>query len=160
MKEWQPWNEEWSEEQIGRLKELAATGISYAAIGRAMGITKNAVVAKANRIGLPRRKPGWPESGERKAMAPPPPKPEPVLQPAPPARTDPGIHLEQLQPDQCRYPMWSNDERMSMMFCGFAVEPGTPWCPDHGRLVHPAGATALRREMDRIAKVFAAGAAA
>lgn len=46
---------DWTEETIARLKELWEQGLSTAEIGRQIGITKNAVVGKAHRLGLPAR---------------------------------------------------------------------------------------------------------
>jgi GcrA cell cycle regulator len=46
---------EWSEEAIARLRELWAEGHSTAEIGRRMGVSKNAVVGKAHRLGLAAR---------------------------------------------------------------------------------------------------------
>ncbi|OUI88730.1 GcrA cell cycle regulator [Acetobacter sp. DmW_043] len=46
---------EWTEETISRLKELWTEGLSTAEIGRRLSITKNAVVGKAHRLGLPAR---------------------------------------------------------------------------------------------------------
>lgn len=46
---------EWSEEIIAQLKDLWAEGLSTAEIGRRLSITKNAVVGKAHRLGLPPR---------------------------------------------------------------------------------------------------------
>ncbi|AQS86503.1 MAG: GcrA family cell cycle regulator [Acetobacter aceti] len=46
---------EWTDETITRLKALWQEGLSTAEIGRQLGITKNAVVGKAHRLGLPAR---------------------------------------------------------------------------------------------------------
>ncbi|QEO16951.1 GcrA family cell cycle regulator [Acetobacter vaccinii] len=46
---------EWTEEIIAQLKDLWAEGLSTAEIGRRLSITKNAVVGKAHRLGLPAR---------------------------------------------------------------------------------------------------------
>ncbi|MBB3883010.1 GcrA family cell cycle regulator [Acetobacter oeni] len=46
---------EWTDETIARLKALWQEGLSTAEIGRQIGITKNAVVGKAHRLGLPAR---------------------------------------------------------------------------------------------------------
>jgi len=46
---------DWSQDDIARLRELWATDLSTAEIGRRMGITKSAVVGKAHRLDLPRR---------------------------------------------------------------------------------------------------------
>ena len=46
---------EWNDEAIVRLRALWAEGLSTAEIGRRMGVSKNAVVGKAHRLGLPAR---------------------------------------------------------------------------------------------------------
>lgn len=46
---------EWTEELITRLRDLWSQGLSTAEIGRQLSITKNAVVGKAHRLGLPPR---------------------------------------------------------------------------------------------------------
>jgi len=46
---------EWNEELISRLRALWQEGLSTAEIGRQLEITKNAVVGKAHRLGLPPR---------------------------------------------------------------------------------------------------------
>lgn len=43
---------DWTEAAVARLRGLWAEGHPSAEIGRRMGITKNAVVAKAHRLGL------------------------------------------------------------------------------------------------------------
>ena len=45
----------WTEEQIDQLKDLWSEGLSTSEIGRKLGVTKNAVVGKAHRLGLPPR---------------------------------------------------------------------------------------------------------
>ena len=44
---------DWTPTVIGTLRSLWAEGISTAAIGVRMGISKNAVVGKAHRLNLP-----------------------------------------------------------------------------------------------------------
>ena len=46
---------EWNDETIGRLRGLWAEGHSTAEIGRRLGVSKNAVVGKAHRLGLSSR---------------------------------------------------------------------------------------------------------
>jgi len=46
---------EWNDETIVRLRALWNEGLSTAEIGRRMGVSKNAVVGKAHRLGLPAR---------------------------------------------------------------------------------------------------------
>lgn len=47
----------WDEAALETLKRLWESGMSTAKIGKEMGITKNAVIGKAHRIGLPHRAP-------------------------------------------------------------------------------------------------------
>lgn len=46
---------EWTEKLVEQLKQLWTDGLSTAEIGRRLGITKNAVIGKAHRLGLPSR---------------------------------------------------------------------------------------------------------
>ncbi|MDF7673572.1 GcrA family cell cycle regulator [Acetobacteraceae bacterium ESL0709] len=46
---------DWTDDLIARLRELWSQGLSTAEIGRQLAITKNAVVGKAHRLGLPPR---------------------------------------------------------------------------------------------------------
>lgn len=46
---------EWDDKTIARLRDLWAEGHSTAAIGRKMGVSKNAVVGKSHRLDLPAR---------------------------------------------------------------------------------------------------------
>lgn len=44
----------WTDERVARLRELVAEGLSYSEIGKRLGITKNAALGKADRLGLSR----------------------------------------------------------------------------------------------------------
>ncbi|GBD57157.1 GcrA family cell cycle regulator [Gluconobacter wancherniae] len=46
---------DWTDDTIARLRDLWSQGLSTAEIGRQLSITKNAVVGKAHRLGLPPR---------------------------------------------------------------------------------------------------------
>lgn len=71
---------EWTDEIIAQLKELWGEGLSTAEIGRRLSITKNAVVGKAHRLGLPPRPSPIRRDGKPKAVA-----PEKAEKPAAPA---------------------------------------------------------------------------
>lgn len=45
----------WTETKIARLRELSMEGVSTSEIGRRLGVSKNAVVGKRHRLGLPAR---------------------------------------------------------------------------------------------------------
>ena len=45
----------WTPERVARLATMWAAGLSAAVIGRAFGVTKNAITGKRRRLGLPER---------------------------------------------------------------------------------------------------------
>ncbi|AQS88428.1 hypothetical protein AA101099_1584 [Neoasaia chiangmaiensis NBRC 101099] len=60
---------EWTDEVISRLQSLWQQGLSTAEIGRQLSITKNAVVGKAHRLGLPPRPSPIRKPGKGEAVA-------------------------------------------------------------------------------------------
>ena len=104
-----------------------------------MGITRNAIIGKANRLKLPRKKP----SGNGKA------KPQRVgprirppvfyvaTQPTPVIELDfLGLSIEEIQSHECHYP--HGGEGTAITFCGQLVEQGSSYCPFHKKLTHLA----------------------
>ncbi len=103
---------EWSEENVAKLEELWDQYLSTAEIGRILGTTKNAVVGKAHRLGLPKR-----QSPVRKNKK-------------NPKQVEGLIRLENLERGMCCWPSGDpNDEDFS--FCGKKIYPGRPYCEDH-----------------------------
>lgn len=51
---------QWTDERVALLKELHGKGHSFSMIARELGTTRNAVIAKADRLGLTHRKPKKP----------------------------------------------------------------------------------------------------
>ena len=91
---------EWSEEIIAQLKDLWAEGLSTAEIGRRLSITKNAVVGKAHRLGLPPRPSPIRRNGSKpKAAADKTEQPTPSTPEAPPARAT-GVTAPSAPPTQ------------------------------------------------------------
>lgn len=82
-------NYDWTDSAIRLLTEQWSAGVPTAVIGLRLGITKNVVIGKAHRLGLPARKspikrdPDEPVPPRRNAAAP---KPKPAL-PPPSSRT-------------------------------------------------------------------------
>lgn len=99
----------WTEEKVNLLKELWVTDISARAIGDEVRMSKNSVIGKANRLGLPPKRPSTVGRPRRKRRAtpfrpkaigkPPKPEPQPVRRPEPTAG---GISLLDLQEHHCR----------------------------------------------------------
>lgn len=103
---------EWTDERIARLTELWSQDLSTAEIGKILGITKNAVVGKAHRLGLPKRQSPIRRSTKAK-------KPKPNL-----------IRLENLERGMCCWPYGDpNDD--DFHFCGKPAIPSKPYCLEH-----------------------------
>jgi len=122
----------WFGDRVERLKELwPEHSASY--IARLFGnLSRNAIIGKANRLKLPRKKPSGnttPRIRPRpKPVAPPPPEPPPVpMQPEFLALT-----FDELETGDCRYPQ---GEYVPFRFCGQMAEEGSSYCRFHRRIV-------------------------
>ena len=143
---------EWTDETIARLRDLWAEGLSTAEIGRRMGISKNAVVGKAHRVGLeprpspirregsavplrpsPARRmtgPTLPPLTAEAPVAPPPPAPRPAIaavraeppRPVPPVRPVP---VRTVRTHTCCWPLGDPGTR-SFRFCDAEASSGKP----------------------------------
>lgn len=50
----------WTDERVAKLKQLHAENYSFSAIGEALGgVSRNACIGKAKRLGLPERRKSW-----------------------------------------------------------------------------------------------------
>ena len=115
----------WTPELIDQLKVLWQTGLSTAEIGRRLGITKNAVVGKVHRLGLPNR-----ESPIKRGVVDKRPRPpRPVAQPAVIAAYNP-LHT-------CSWPI-GHPREAGFRFCGAPAMPGKPYCAEHAAIAYVA----------------------
>jgi len=106
---------EWTPERISALIALWNEGLTTSEIGNRLGITKNAVVGKVHRLGLPKR-----QSPIRKAAA----RVEKPLGEV--------IKLDKLTAGMCCWPDGEpgTDE---FRFCGEKSVADKPYCADHCR---------------------------
>jgi GcrA cell cycle regulator len=136
----------------GLVPELSFTAIARRLKAQGHGVTRNAAIGKARRLGLPKRDvgtviaantrrlieyqaskpkvPPMPRIRLVKGKAPPPP---------PPVYTEPrGILLIDLEIGvECEWPL---NDGGPFRFCGCAVHPGRPYCTDHAKQsYHPVG---------------------
>lgn len=123
----------WSEEATNLLITLWQSGNSAGKCAVALGITKNAAIGRAHRIGLNRKRdPDAPKPirirKERKAISMPKP-PRPL--PEPEDCTD-GVPMELLQNFACRYPL--NSGVPEYLFCGRVKNEHSSYCFDHERV--------------------------
>jgi GcrA cell cycle regulator len=102
---------EWTPERTAALITLWNEGVCASQIGRRLGVTKNAVIGKAFRLQLAKRRPT----------------------PADPSDDDQGIiRLERLGAGMCSWPLGGADSDR-VHFCGAAAVPGKPYCEAHCR---------------------------
>ena len=109
----------WTEERLEQLKALWAEGLSITQIGLRIGVSRNAVVGKVHRMGLPKRQ-------------------SPIVRSANPKRDERPIQrrravpltLEQWDRNTCSWPI-GDPKTDGFSFCGAPVVPGRPYCAEH-----------------------------
>jgi GcrA cell cycle regulator len=113
----------WTDEKIAGLRELWDEGLPSAEIGRRLGISKNGVIGKAWRFGLPPR---------RVADA--------------PNRVPPLTDIMPPGTDRCLWPL-GHPGREDFRFCNQPVATGKPYCETHCRSAYvcPPGPLVLPR---------------
>jgi GcrA cell cycle regulator len=150
----------WTEQRIARLRELHAEGWSFSEIAADLGegLTRNACIGKAARIGLPGRERNAPKRGTTKRRQAPPKlrivrrlqrtNPfnndmkvvETVEGDEPISTLDPNdIPVEQrktlleLEPNDCRWP-YGDPGKDNFFFCGAPKVDGFSYCGTHRRV--------------------------
>lgn len=157
----------WTDERIALLKKMWKEGKSAAEIAKTLGkgVTRNAVIGKAHRMGLsgrpsPIKKPAAPAKKEKEAA---PKSKEPAKKeprPSAPAAgsqrvsaaiakeveemkriekevlpLNGGISLLELTERMCKWPI-GDPREPDFIFCGRGIRPGTPYCPDHAAMAY------------------------
>jgi GcrA cell cycle regulator len=111
----------WTPERTGALIALWNDEMTASEIGRRLGVTKNAVIGKAFRLDLARRRtavpPGAGDGADHLSG------PNNV------------IRLAGLQTGMCRWPVGETDGA-GYHFCGEATADGKPYCPTHCDLAY------------------------
>lgn len=119
----------WTPETVDALRRMWAEGLTSAQIAERLGITRNAVCGKANRIGVAAR-----PSPIRKSLGPKePPKPKVVklkvvktVLPQPPRV----FAMKLGKVTACRWPE-GDPKEAGFHFCEAKTEPGRPYCQPH-----------------------------
>lgn len=153
---------EWAEDTVQRLRKLWEAGLSTAAIGRQLGVTKNAVVGKAHRLNLPLRpspirytseprprKPRVPRVQKQSlpllacldgsAPTPEPRKPyvPKIRHPeAPMAVPTPAKSVFVRPPTPCCWPFGDPKDKENFRFCGEPSKLGRPYCHLHCEIAY------------------------
>jgi GcrA cell cycle regulator len=145
----------WNTERVEALKRYVAAGLSCSRIANEIGVTRNAVIGKMNRLGLSRPK----EVRQRESAA----RPSRRKTPAPWRQQRPtvavqremlkavfpeqqpceeipigggrGCTLFELGQQKCRWPI-SSPGAADFCFCGNEPVKGLPYCAGHARLAY------------------------
>lgn len=112
----------WTDDVVAQLTQLWNEGKSASEIAKAIGngITRNAVIGKAHRLGLKSR-------------------PSPILR-------DTGATILTLNDRMCKWPFGHPGET-GFHFCGKKAQPGTSYCGDHAQQAYQPGTS--MQDMER-----------
>ena len=110
----------WTPEEITRLKQLWSEGLTTAAIGNVLKVSKNAVIGKAHRLALtPRQSPIVRAPTQRDTKAGPAKKKVAQI-----------FRMADLTSQTCRWPS-GDPKEADFQFCGKQAEHGRPYCTHH-----------------------------
>ena len=119
---------DWTPDRIKTLMALWAEGISTLEIGRRLGVTKNSVVGKVHRLGLPKRQSPI-NSSPRTPRVTKTTKPVRIIPPTVPISAD-MVKMEDLTAGMCKWPEGEPDHE-DFRFCGQPAIEGKPYCAGH-----------------------------
>jgi GcrA cell cycle regulator len=161
----------WTSERVAQLKGCIGAGLTCSQIAAEIGVTRNAVIGKMNRLGLSRPKDTptltlprgrgreWEGAEPKRAAG----RARNVtrlftqhrifveLPPAPPAQAEAtsihngrGCSFLELSPGKCRWPI-SEPGAADFCFCGNAQVEGLPYCVGHARIAYKSAARGSAR---------------
>jgi len=120
---------DWKPENLSKLAKMWAAGQSASVIGEHFKVSRNAVIGKVHRLGLPERKT---EVGLQNARLPSGPPPAPTCanlrQPAPPLPEGDVARIQWPEEGRCKWPVGEPGEP-GFGFCGLAA--AGVYCPEH-----------------------------
>jgi GcrA cell cycle regulator len=147
----------WSSERITQLRSCVAAGFTCSRIAAEIGVSRNAVIGKMNRLGLsrprnvlatgPEQKHTWRPKADNvtrlfsqhrilmRLPPEPPPSPESI-------RNGRGCSLLELSPRSCRWPI-NEPGTADFCFCGHPQVEGLPYCVGHARIAYKSAARAV-----------------
>lgn len=150
-------NLSWTDERIEQLKTLWAEGMSAGEIAREMGITRNAVLGKKDRLGLSKRRGGYanpaPDKVEKRLrrrrmnfspQAPRLLKAPTYIEPHVEKPVRP-VTLLELNETTCRWPI-GDPQDADFVFCGARPETGLPYCSKHCRMAYNPRDAVIRED--------------
>jgi GcrA cell cycle regulator len=129
---------DWNANQVAMLRAMHAAGATAREIGKALGVTRNAVIGKSRRLGLSRGiRPKLPKPRVRRRKPPRSPAPKfPFLKRTPPKPPGP-VHFRALEAHHCR---WIPGQPESQLYCGEPKVHGSSWCLAHFKAAYSRSA--------------------
>ncbi len=117
----------WTDERITELKRLWDAGHSASHIGKALGVSKNAVIGKSHRLKLSPR-----PSPIRRSMTPRAARPAPAPKRVPKPLARPIMRATRAHggSSSCLWPI-GDPSTPEFHFCGAEAVPGKPYCLEH-----------------------------
>lgn len=147
----------WTTERVAQLKSGVNAGLSCAQIANEIGVSRNAVIGKINRLGLSRgRNPTAPRSRDGVSIR----RPKVLTQrlvlkalfasaPIADVVSSEPCSLLNLTPRKCRWPI-SGAGTVDFTFCGNTTVDGMSYCAGHARIAY-RGSSGLPQEAPRAA---------
>lgn len=143
---------EWTDDRVQVLRDMWGQGCTAREIAERLGpgVSRNAVIGKANRLGLSQP---TKSSVSRKARRRAPVQKRPDPMPEEPVIGD-GATILTLTKSSCRWPIGHPGEE-GFKFCGAGTEDNQPYCPYHARMAYqPLSKDNRRRERNSQARRF------
>ncbi len=119
---------DWTPDRVKTLMALWAEGIPTLDIGRRLGVTKNSVVGKVHRLGLPKRQSPINSTSRAPRVAKLPSSLRAPSMVVPP--TADMVKMEELTSGMCSWPEGEPDSE-DLRFCGQPSVEGKPYCAGH-----------------------------
>lgn len=138
----------WTDQQVDELKRLWDEGLTTGEIGKALGVSKNAVVGKAHRLGLNSRPSPIRRNEEEKKKASETKVKQEEKEPAKKSAKkadkakDKLFTVNDLTMTSCRWPIGDPKDE-DFHFCGKEAIPGKPYCMEHAGVAY-VSAKAMR----------------
>lgn len=122
----------WTDDRVEKLRELWDKGLSASQIAKelAEGVTRNAVIGKAHRMGLASRPSPVKSDPAKRAAAAAKKKAAPKQEPAKAAPTTGKVTILDLTESMCKWPIGHPGEA-GFHFCGKPSQPTFPYCANH-----------------------------
>ncbi len=137
----------WTDEQVEELKHLWEKGLTTGEIGKILGVSKNAVVGKAHRLGLNSRPSPirrndedrniteTTDQNEKKKIL-----KSTVIQKSADKEKKKFITVNDLTSSSCRWPIGDPKDE-DFHFCGKQSLPDKPYCEEHAAIAYVSAKT-------------------